>query len=361
MGLALVVSGLFAFLTFLSIHFLIASAHRVHRYDYHGLFELSFGAKRLWMLNVLIILQQLGSLTIYCLFIGRLVSNLIPRDDAIFNSTQFWTFVIMVVVIFPLTFPRQISALQSIAGFAILFVILLIAHSIFWWVKDVDEPKDPLVWFEFSRWREIIATFSVNALAFTCHLNIFPCLEQMRDCTVKRANLLGVATIGGAFFLYAMLGLFTYFDKRDSLMEKITLFEHYPSNHPFTIVSTAGVVVILIACSPIQLWSLRNSVNDFFFKGDPMTPLRWVCIGGGCSLIAAFLSSTSDNITVFFDLVGGVAAPLLIFTLPALFYMKCRPNAGAGMKYLAIQHIAFTLVGAVASLYQAISNIIIGK
>jgi amino acid permease len=361
-GIATLISALCAFLSFMSIHFLIASAKAVRRYDYRGLSDFCFGAQRRWILNTLIIFQQIGSLTIYCLFIGRLVVQWVPANSVIFHSTQFWTFVVMVFVIFPLTFPRQISALQSAAAFAICFVILLIVHSGFWWIKDIGQDKsEDILFFDFSRWQTMITAFSTNIMAFTCHLNVFPCLEQLSDCTVKRAHYLGAATIGCVFLLYELLGLLTYFDKRDILLNGKTLLEYYDTWNPFTIIATSGVVIVLIVSCPIQLWSLRNSINDFFFKGDTMTPLRWITIGGSCSIIGAFLSSTTDNISIFFDLVGGIATPVLILLMPALFYMKSRPDATKGMKYLAWQHIAFWFVGSVACIYQVIATIISGK
>jgi amino acid permease len=360
-GLALLISALFMVLTFLSMHFLIAAAKSVHRYDYKGLFDLSFGSEHRWVLNVIILFQQLGSLTIYCLFIGRLVSELIGPAPFILHSTQFWTFLITAFIVFPLTFPRQISKLQGASAFAVLFVLILALHSIFWWAEDIGQPKKGTVqFFDFKQVPTIIAAFSVNSMAFTCHLNLFPCLEQLKNCTVRRAHYLAATSLGVVFLIYAVLGIFTYLDKIDTLLEGKALLEYYNPKHWFTIIATSGVVVILIVSCPVQLWALRNSLNDFLFKGDTMTTLRWVGIGGGCSLIAAFLSSTSDNITVFFDVVGGIASPSLILLLPAAFYMKSKPDAGVGMKYLAIQHIVFTILGAVASVYQVITSIVHG-
>jgi hypothetical protein len=59
---------------------------------------------------------------------------------------------------------------------------------------------------------------------------------------------------------------------------------------------------------------------------------------------------------MFFDVIGGVVAPILIFFLPAVFYLKCQPDGGCWTRYLGIQHIAFTLLGAIASIYQVITG-----
>jgi amino acid permease len=359
MGFGLFMSALFALLAFLSMHFLIESAKSVHKYDYQGLFEISFGSKYNWILTAIIVFEQLGSLTIYCLFIGRLVSVLIGPAPMIFHTTQFWTFGITALVVFPLTFLRQISRLRGASAFAVLFVGILVVHAIFWCWKDLGERKvGSLQLFDFARFDTIIAAFSVNSVAFTCHLNLFPCLEQLKDCTVRRARYLGASSLAVVFLMYSTLGLFTYFDKRDLLLQGKALLEYYNPKHWFTILATSGVVVILIVCCPIQLWALRNSLNDFLFKGTAMTPMRWIGIGGGCSLIAAFLSSTSENITIFFDIVGGIASPSLLLLLPAAFYMKCHPDAGYIMKYLAIQHIVFMVLGAIASIYQVINSLV---
>jgi amino acid permease len=75
----------------------------------------------------------------------------------------------------------------------------------------------------------------------------------------------------------------------------------------------------------------------------------------------AFLASLSDDVITYFDLVGGLVTPVITFLFPALFYLKIVKNAHTGMRYLAYQHLVFTIVGATASTYQVIDQLVNGK
>jgi amino acid permease len=358
--LAIVLTAAFGVLTFLSVHFLVLASKYSHHYDYSGLFDFCFTKRYRWVLNLMIVLQQMGNLAIYFLFIGRLLHNLIGVHipNLIFSSSQFWTMACCCLIVFPLGFPRSIAALDYASTFALVFLVVLVVHSITWWIYDFGDPKvSPVYPFDFSEWKFVINAFSIDCLAFNIHLNLFPCLEQLKNCTVGRARMLGLMTISVLFLLYVGLGLFTYLDKRDLLESGETVLEYYDETHIFTEVTTCGVVIILLVSCPVQLWALRNAINTVLFDTPP-TNLRWVVIGGGCCLFAACLSSISDDIMIFFDFIGGVVSPVLIFLLPALFYLKCHVRAPLRMKYLAFQHIGFTVLGAVASLYAAISSLV---
>jgi amino acid permease len=201
-----------------------------------------------------------------------------------------------------------------------------------------------------EQWEVIVAAFGINCMAYNCHLNLFPCLESLRNCTLRRGHYLGALTICTSFLLYNGLGLITYLDKFDDL-GPASVLEFFDKTNPFTIITTCGVILVLVASSPAVCWSLRNSVNILFFKGTPVSNLRWVVIGGSIALLAAFLASTSENVLLFFHLVGGLVTPVIILLLPVLFYLKCKTDPPIGMKLLAICTGVFSVLGSIVSTY----------
>ena len=364
MGLALLVSAIFGTLAYLAMHFLIDASKTCRKYDYHGLFEHCFGAKMMWILNVMVLLVQFGAMMIYSHWNGKLVNHLINyTGNVVIGSNSFWIALVTAGVVFPLTIFRQISKLEKFAMLSTLFIVLLIVHSIYWFVKgylngDFDARKAQFVAFDFSRWKVVIAAFSVNSMAFNCHINLFACLENLKNCTVNRARLLGIITIAAAFFLYHVFGTFTYLYLFDDLSTHESALEYYDHSDVFTIVTICGVILILVISSPIVCWAARNSLNMMIWKDKPMTNVRWVSIGAGICLVASFLASSSDNVLLFFDLVGGLFTPMIILLFPAVFFLRVCKEASAGMKALAYITAAFTIVGAAACTYQAIDEII---
>jgi amino acid permease len=287
---------------------------------------------------------------------------LIQSSNVILGSNAFWIFVTTAFVVFPLTFFREISKLDKFSMLSSVLILLLIIHSLYYLIKDVGDssgldPDHELKLFDLDRWPVVISAFSVNCMAYNCHLNFFSCLESLERCTIKRAQMLGGVTIVVAFFLYNGFGLITYLDLKDKLGPGSAL-EFYNTSETFTKVTIAGVVLVLIISGPIVNWALRRSVNHLIYKDAPATPIRWIAIGAGASLLAAFLASTSDDVILFFDLVGGLLAPMLILLFPAIAYLKLVKDPPIVMKILAYATAAFTVVGAAACTYQAIDQII---
>ena len=364
MGLALLVSGVFGTLAYLAMHFLIDASYTCRKYDYHGLFKHCFGEKMMWILNVMVLLVQFGAMMIYSHWNGKLVNHLVNyTGNVVIGSNSFWIALVTAAVVFPLTIFRQISKLEKFAMLSTLFIILLIVHSIYWFVKgyfngDFDDRKSQFVAFDFTKWKVVIAAFSVNSMAFNCHINLFACLENLKHCTIKRARLLGIITVAAAFFLYHVFGSFTYLYLFDKLSTHESALEYYEQSDVFTIVTICGVILILVISSPIVCWAARNSLNMMIWKDKPMTNVRWVSLGGGICLVASFLASSSDNVLLFFDLVGGLFTPMIILLFPAVFFLRICKEATVGMKALAYITAAFTIVGAAACTYQAIDEII---
>jgi amino acid permease len=359
--LSFFISVFFALLSFLAMHFMIDAAFSVSRYDFNGLFDYSFGAKYRWTLNLCIVLVQLGAFMIYSHWNGSLINRLIGSDHLFLGADTFWIFLITTVVVYPLVMLRKISKLDKVSMMSTVFVTVLVIHSLYWLIRDVEErgfdPDGTFTYCDFKKWEVIIAAFGINCMAYSCHLNLSPVLETLSDCTLRRAHYTGAATVICSFVMYNALGIIAYCDKAGSL-GPVSILEAYDRTHPFTIVVTAGVIVILIASSPAVCWALRNSVNILLFRDAPMSNVRWVTIGGALSLAASFFASTSDRVLIFFHLVGGLVQPVIILTLPALFYLKCKQEIPRGMRFLAYFSIVLSALGSVVSTYRAVVEII---
>jgi amino acid permease len=377
LALELIISLIFAALAYLSMHFMIESARAVHRYDYSGLFDHCFKPQRRWILSLLISLMQFGALMIYGHWCGQLICKVVTRftgpNVRIISCDGFWLFSVIALIVFPLSMVRSIGKLDVVSLLSTFFICMLIAHATYWLIRDPfnpfpfpspgqsdPEPDGHIEAFAWRHWQVIITSFSVNSLAYTCHINLFAVYESLRNCTVARARRLGIIVASVAYLLYNLFGALTYLDRKQSvkLLGVRTSLLLYSLKNVFTIIATLGVVVLLVGSCPVVLWALRNSVNHIFFKEGEIPTRRWIALGGILVFGPALLASLSDDVILFFDVVGGLFTPILAFLLPSLFYLICVKNGSRWMRYLAYQHVAITAVGAGASMYQAITNII---
>jgi amino acid permease len=351
----------------------VESARVARKYDYHGLFDHCWGEKRRWILDLFIALTQFGALIIYAHWNGHLlnlvISSLAHHLPVFLTQSSVWIFSTIALVIFPLTFIRNIATLAPVSSFSTFFVAVLIVHALYELIRDVTghgypgyvfNPDGAIKAFHFSEghWKVVITSFGVNAMAFTCHVSLFSVYEQMKRPTVRRARQLGFLVFGVAFLLYNAFGLLTYIDRPDDLYKSSNALELYftmnggRSPDPFAVVATLGVVILLVGCSPLVLWALRSSVHHLIWGDSDATPFRWILVGGNLVFWSGFIASLSDDIIKYIDLVGGLVTPVITFFFPGLFSLVIVRDGHPVMRYLAYQHLAFSVIGAAASTYQ---------
>ena len=359
-GTELIISAIFCLVAFMALYFLIEASQYSGTYDYFDIFRSCFGKKHLWFLNLSVFLVQWGTVVIYCLWNGRLLKKLVGSSNPILYSNAFWSFLIATFAIFPLTIFRSLAKLESFASISTFFILLLIVHAFYFFVHDlVQDGFDPAGEFQLFDFRTevVISALSVNSMAFFCHLNLFSTLEHLKRPTLKRALSLCGLTNGVSYLLYSLFGLFSYLNLFDKIKAGSSL-EYYTHPNWFTKVTIVGVVVVLIVSSPLVLWAARFGFNNLIWKDKPMTPIRWICIGGGLTLIAALLASSSEDVVFFFDIVGGFFTPTIEFVFPAIFFLKIQRGAPKWKIAIAVIVLVSSIVAIVACLYQAVKEII---
>jgi amino acid permease len=360
-GLSLLTSLLFATIGYFTLNFMAESGYFAHKYDYKGLFEHTFGRDKLWIVNVMILCVQFGASMIYCHWNGRLVPKLLGTDGRsdILGSTSFWTIIICVCCSLPLVCLKSIHFLERLAVVSTFAILLLIAHAgYFMFVhisKDGFDPQHQLKFFDFNA--AAITGLSVNSMAYNCHLNLFTAIEHMKKPTVGRARKLTSLTVCTSYILYNIFGLFTYFDLFKTIGRGSSL-EYYDNGHIFTKITLGGIIFMLILSVPLVIWAARKSVNSMIFKDTEPTTLRWITIGTIIAIGSAGLAASSDNVILFFDVVGGFFTPTIIFFMPALFYIKNQRNEPKWKIAVAYAIAAFTIIAVIVCVSQAVEEVI---
>lgn len=356
---ALLMSAIIGLISLGSFWMMIDAAYKTKKYDYRGLFMHLFNPKYIWVVDLIIFLVQVGSAMIYCHWNGVLLNRTVGLKVKVLNTDYFWNWATTLLLAFPLTCPRSIAKLESFASFGFMLILLLISHAIYWFIKDIRvsgfDPNHQLHW-----WRWDLAVFipalGINSMSYNCIINLFPTLEHLKNCTVRRGRKLASLIVIACFVLYAIFGLFTYLDKFDALTASSAL-ELYPPHNVFTIIATICVCYILLISEPLVIWAARTSVDGTFFKDKPMTTTRWVLIGLVLCVLSAGLASTSNNILVFFNIVGGLLIPVVTLFMPSLFFLKATPGRKWYRTVQAWYTIVFTVIAAVACTWQTIDEI----
>lgn len=334
--LVIIVSFCLSLVALWSLFTLIEASIQTGCKDYPTLFERTFGQKWTWIMHTWIVLVLFGTVIIYVNWCGRLVKHIVvsfidSSDDKykIVQNEVFWNCMTSLFLIFPLTIFRHLDKLQSWSGVALFFIFLLLSHAIYWFIKgllsDGFDPESRIVYFQINK--QLVSTFSVNAMAYDCHCNIFGAIEIFEKPTRKRLRSMVSLVVFTSFVLYNSFGLFTYLHLFDKLGPGAAV-EFYPIKNWFTLITVFGVIFIIVLGSPMMVWPTRNCIIDLFFapplrKEDhrPVSNLVWILIGAALTFLGTLCASASNNIVFFFDLIGGLLTPGFVFFLPSIFYL----------------------------------------
>ncbi|KAH0787764.1 Transmembrane amino acid transporter protein [Histomonas meleagridis] len=357
---AILMSVIIGLISLGSFCMMMDAAYITKRYDFRGLWNQLFNKKLIFILDVIIFLVQIGSCMIYCHWVGLLVNRTLGIKVKVLNTDIFWNWATTLLLAFPMTIPRSIAKLETFASFGTVLIIVLISHALYWLIKDVKakgfDPNHEIRWFHWDL-SVFIPALGVNSMSYNCILNLFPTLEHLRNPTVRRGRYLAIINVCACFVAYAMFGIFTYLDKFNELKASSAL-ELYPPSNPFTIIATICVCYILLLSEPLVIWAARTSVDATLFKDKEMTRLRWILTGLILIAISAGLASTSDNILIFFNIVGGLLIPVVTLLMPSLYFLKATPGRKWYRTVQAGYTIAFTIIAAVASTWQTVEEII---
>jgi amino acid permease len=356
-GLALCVLTSFgvSLIALASLWMLIDSAKVTKGRDYSHLFEITFGKKWTWIMNVWIILVLFGTVIIYVLWIGRLVKHIVPFKAKALESPIFWNFTCAILLIFPLTTFKSLKKLESWSGVAVFFIVWLIIFALYWLIKGVhDNGFQPEKIVYFNPGKILISTFGIMSMAYDCHCNIFQTLNILKDPSTKRARWLTTVVVYVSFILYNSFGILVYLHLFDELGSGAAL-EYYPLGNWFTKVTILGVIIILILGGPMMVFPTRASVINLWWNGEVST-LWWNIIGASIVLLATCCACLSNNIVFFFDLVGGLLTPGFVFTMPSIFYLKNVPKQKWYNKVICAIVIIASIAATIACTYNVVTG-----
>ncbi len=118
---------------------------------------------------------------------------------------------ISIFILFPLSLIRHFSSLRfstmlSVTAIGILVLAILIKCP--WFASDAFKREDPVLYkYDFSLFQVIGMMF----FSFTCHLNLLPVYQELRNPLTRRINKVIVRSIIVDLIFYILISLTGYF------------------------------------------------------------------------------------------------------------------------------------------------------
>ncbi|XP_063303024.1 sodium-coupled neutral amino acid transporter 4 [Pelobates fuscus] len=163
----------------------------------------------------------------------------------------------------------------------------------------------------------------ILAFAFVCHPEVLPIYSELRSRSRRKMQNVSNVSIAAMLAMYLFAALFGYLTFYGDVGDE--LLHTYTKVYKFDTLLLCVRVAVLVAVTltvPIVLFPIRTSVTTMLFPGRPFNMLRHF-------LIAFVLLALNNTLVIFvptikdiFGFIGASAATLLIFILPAAFYLR---------------------------------------
>ncbi|KAJ8262474.1 hypothetical protein GJAV_G00166870 [Gymnothorax javanicus] len=183
--------------------------------------------------------------------------------------------------------------------------------------EDMCRPK----FFVFNS--QTAYTIPILAFAFVCHPEVLPIYSELKDRSRKKMQNVSNLSILAMLVMYMFSALFGY----------LTFFDHVEAEllHTFTKVYKFDTLLLLVRLAvltavtltvPIVLFPIRSSIITLVLGDPEFSWIRHILIAAGILVFNNLLVIFVPTIRDIFGFIGSSAATMLIFILPAAFYLR---------------------------------------
>ncbi|KAK9525487.1 hypothetical protein VZT92_016186 [Zoarces viviparus] len=166
-------------------------------------------------------------------------------------------------------------------------------------------------------------TVPILAFAFVCHPEVLPIYSELKDRSRKKMQNVSNMSILTMLIMYMLSALFGY----------LTFYENVEAEllHTFTKVYKFDTMLLLVRLAvltavtltvPIVLFPIRSSITTLLFSGREFSWIRHILIAAAILAFNNLLVIFVPTIRDIFGFIGSSAATMLIFILPAAFYIR---------------------------------------
>lgn len=138
-----------------------------------------------------------------------------------------------------------------------------------------------------------------------------------------------------AAFLYYVVGLFGYFAFGPTIQDNI-LANFSEVQLPFVSLVKAAYAVVMICSNPIIVYPSLLTIDKWLFV-SPSSLARRLSLGFVWSMLVWFAALMIPRLTVVFGITGSTGGFIIMFILPAIYYICVFKRARRSKKKLSIQ------------------------
>ncbi|XP_030295759.1 sodium-coupled neutral amino acid transporter 4 [Sparus aurata] len=166
-------------------------------------------------------------------------------------------------------------------------------------------------------------TVPILAFAFVCHPEVLPIYSELKDRSRKKmqnVSNLSILTMLIMYMLSALFGYLTFYDNVEA--ELLHTFTKVYKFDTMLLMVRLAVLTAVTLTVPIVLFPIRSSITTLLFSGREFSWTRHMLIAAAILAFNNMLVIFVPTIRDIFGFIGSSAATMLIFILPAAFYIR---------------------------------------
>ncbi|XWS65779.1 hypothetical protein CRYUN_Cryun05aG0143000 [Craigia yunnanensis] len=333
-----------AWLADVSVEFLMRYTHAGNSTTYAGVMKESFGRVGSILVQICVMINNLGCLIIYLIIIGDVLSGNQPEGSVHLGVLQEWfgihwwnsrAFAILFIVVFvmlPLVLFRRVESLRFSSAIAVFLAVLFVAISSVMAIYALFEGKteSPRLLPHLNNkasFFELFTAVPVIVTAFTFHFNVHPIgFEMDKPSDMMSAVRISLILCGAIYFT---VGVFGYLLFGDSIMPDILV--NFDQNSGSAVGSVLNDIVRLsyalhlMLVFPLLNFSLRANIDEFLFPNWPILAkdnTRFMSLSLLLVTICYLAAIAIPNIWYFFQFMGSTSAASLAFIFPGAIALR---------------------------------------
>ncbi|KAG8078337.1 hypothetical protein GUJ93_ZPchr0007g3813 [Zizania palustris] len=352
--------------------------------SYAGIMGDAFGRAGAMALNVCIAFTTTGTLVVYLIIIGDVMSGSVGGGDEhagvlreLFGE-QWWTarevviLVMAVVVLLPLVLRRRVDSLKFTSAVSILLavVFMFITLGIAVYTLFSGTAKMPRMFPDFSHLHspfELFTAVPVIVVAFTFHFNVHPIRAEMsKTSDMKAAVRISVVLCA---VIYALVGFFGFLLFGDTTMADVLVNFDRSSGagvpQALNDAARLSYALHLVLVFPLLLFSLRVNVDELLFPGR--RPLatdkrRFVTLTAVLMAVLYALAIAIPSIWTLFQYSGSTFAVCISLIFPGAIVLRdAHGIAKSKDKALAATMITLAVITSTIAIASNVMSSISGK
>uniref|UniRef100_A0A9J7XNB5 Solute carrier family 38 member 4 n=1 Tax=Cyprinus carpio carpio TaxID=630221 RepID=A0A9J7XNB5_CYPCA len=304
-----------AVLSLYSVHLLLVTAKEGGSLIYEKLGERAFGWPGKMAAFGSITLQNIGAMSSYLFIVKYELPEVIRAFLGLEENSGEWylngnyaVVLVSIGIILPLSLLKNLGYLGYTSGFSLSCMVFFLGVQLYmpyefsksenhllaltlFQTSDMCTPK----YFVFNS--QTAYTIPILAFAFVCHPEVLPIYSELKDRSRRKMQKVSNLSILAMLVMYLLSALFGY------LTFYGTLQTH--SSH-----------------AQLQRSSIRSSVITLCFAGKEFSWIRHILIAAAILAFNNLLVIFVPTIRDIFGFIGSSAATMLIFILPAAFYLR---------------------------------------